>query len=417
MLLHMTTIDSRPGGAQLLPIDELRAHFPGLMSDVASLDGAGGTQVPRAVIDAVAAALRDAMSNLGGAFPASAVSAGAVAGARSAIADLVGGVADGGILGPNMTTLTFHLADALSRTWAPGDEIVVTSLDHDANIRPWALAANRVGATVRFAEFDVETGELPTTAFEAVISKRTRLVATTAASNAIGTRPDVSTISQAAHAVGALVYVDGVHATPHVPIDISALGSDFYTCSSYKFCGPHTGAVIADPELLERVQPSKLAPSTDQIPARFERGTPPLELLAGVTAAIDWLAGLTDAPGGRRARLLACLSAVETRLQTLLEHLVSGLSAVDGVRLLGDPACRTSTVSFVVAGHTPESVAARLASDGIAVWDGDNYAYELMRRFGLQDYGGAIRASIVLYNTAEEIDRLINAVARISVLP
>jgi cysteine desulfurase family protein (TIGR01976 family) len=388
-----------------------------LSSDVAALDGAGGTQVPSAVIDAVAAAFRDAMSNLGGAFPASDVSADAVAGARSAIADLVGGVADGVILGPNMTTLTFHLADALSRTWAPGDEIVVTSLDHDANVRPWTLAADRVGATVRFAEFDVDTGELPVTAFERIISERTRLVATTAASNAIGTRPDVSTISHAAHAVGALVYVDGVHATPHVPIDISALGADFYACSSYKFCGPHTGAVIADPALLECVQPSKLAPSTDSVPERFERGTPPLELLAGIRAAIDWLAGLTNAPGDRRARLLAGLSAVEARLQTLLEQLVAGLSAIDGVRLLGHPARRTSTVSFVVDGQTPASVAARLAADGIAVWDGDNYAYELMRRFGLEDQGGAIRASIVLYNTAEEIERLINAVGRISEQP
>jgi cysteine desulfurase family protein (TIGR01976 family) len=414
MLLRMTTLDSRPGGAQLLPIDELRAHFPGLSSDVAAFDGAGGTQVPRAVIDAVAAGLRDAMSNLGGAFAASDVSGEAIAGARSALADLVGGVADGVILGPNMTTLTFHLADALSRTWAAGDEIVVTSLDHDANVRPWTLAADRVGATVRFAEFDVETGELPTAAFEQVISERTRLVATTAASNAIGTRPDVSAISQVAHAAGALVYVDGVHATPHFPIDISALGADFYACSSYKFCGPHTGAVIADPALLERVQPAKLAPSTNQVPERFERGTPPMELLAGVRAAIDWLAGLTDAPGDRRARLLASLTAVDARLHTLLEQLVTGLSAIDGVRLLGHAARRTSTVSFVVDGHTPASVAARLASDGIAVWDGDNYAYELMRRFGLEDQGGAIRASIVLYNTAEEIDRLIDSVARIS---
>ncbi len=413
----MTTLDSRPGGAQLLPIDELRAHFPGLSADVAALDGAGGTQVPRAVIDAVAVALRDAMSNLGGAFPASAVSAEAVAGARSAIADLVGGTVDGVILGPNMTTLTFHLAEALARAWAPDDEIVVTSLDHDANIRPWVLAADRVGATVRFAEFDIETGELSAAAFEQVISERTRLVATTAASNAIGTRPDVSAISQAAHAVGALVYVDGVHATPHVPIDIPALGADFYACSSYKFCGPHTGAVIADPALLERVQPSKLAPSTNAVPDRFERGTPPLELLAGVRAAIDWLAGLTDAPGDRRARLLASLSAVEARLQTLLEQLVAGLSEIEGVRLLGHPACRTSTVSFVVDGQTPARIAARLATDGIAVWDGDNYAYELMRRFGLEDQGGAIRASIVLYNTAEEIDRLINAVAHISAQP
>ena len=350
------------------------------------------------------------MSNVGGAFPASDASGQVVAEARSALADLLGGVPEGVVLGPSMTTLTFRIADTLSRAWGPGDEVVVTSLDHDANIRPWWLAAERAGATVRVAEFDVETGELPVESVQSVLSNRTRLVAVTAASNAIGTRPDVRAISDATHDVGGLTYVDGVHSTPHVPTDLTALGADFYACSSYKFCGPHTGAVVADPALLEELRPAKLVPATDEVPGRFEQGTPPFELLAGVRAAVDWLAGLTDAPGDRRARLLATFTAIEMRLQGLLGQLVAGLSAIDGVRILGAPRLRTSTVSFVVEGHSPSAVASSLAGEGIAVWDGDNYAYELMSRYGLGETGGATRAAIVLYTTAEEIDRLIAAV-------
>ena len=300
---------------QLLPIDPLRAQFPGLSPEVAALDGAGGTQAPQAVVDAIADALVTRMANAGGAFAASKASTQVVADARSAIADLVGGVPDGVVLGPSMTTLTFNLADTLSRAWGPGDEVVVTSLDHDANIRPWRLAAERAGATVRVAEFDLETGELPLEAVESVLSDRTRLVAVTAASNAIGTRPDLRAICAATHDAGGLTYVDGVHATPHVPTDVAALGADFYACSSYKFCGPHTGAVVADPALLEGLRPAKLVPAPDGVPGRFEHGTPPFELLAGVRAAVDWLAGLTDASGDRRSRLLAAFSAIEPRLQ------------------------------------------------------------------------------------------------------
>ena len=318
------------------------------------------------------------------------------------------------VLGPNMTTLTFHLADALARDWKPGDEVVVTSLDHDANIRPWVLTAERKGATVRWAEFDPETGELPAETFDELIGDRTRLVAVTAASNAIGTKPDVRAITDRAHAAGALTYVDGVHATSHGPIDVVALGADFYAFSTYKLFGPHTGAVMADPALLERLQPAKLVPAPDAVPDRFERGTPPFELLAGVTAAIDWIAGLTDAPGDRRERVVTALTAVEEYLTTLLERALEGLEGIAGVRLLGAARTRTSTISFVVAGKHPEEVARRLAAGGIAVWDGDNYAYELMHRFGLRDAGGAIRASIVLYNDRGDVDRLVEAVAEIA---
>ncbi|MBV9805275.1 MAG: aminotransferase class V-fold PLP-dependent enzyme, partial [Solirubrobacterales bacterium] len=244
--------------------------------------------------------------------------------------------------------------------------------------------------------------------------EHTRLVAVTAASNAIGTKPDVRAISDRAHAVGAITYVDGVHATSHGPIDVAALGADFYAFSTYKLFGPHTGAVIADPARLQELKPAKLVPSPNAVPDCFERGTPPFELLAGVTAAIDWVAGLSAAPGRRRERLLAALSAVEEHLGTLLEHALTGLASIPGVRMLGQARRRTSTISFVIEGHRPSEVAQRLAALDIAVWDGDNYAYELMHRFGLGDSGGAIRASIVLYNNRDDVDRLLEGVAEIA---
>jgi cysteine desulfurase family protein (TIGR01976 family) len=394
-------------------IESIRAEFPGLRDDWAALDGAAGTQVPTAVIEAIAAGLRDGMANLGGAFGASARSMEIVQEAREAVADLVNGVPEGVIFGPNMTTLTFHMADALSRGWGEGDEVVVTSLDHDANIRPWVIAARRVGATVRWAEFDPDTGELAPEAFDDVIAERTRLVAVTAASNAIGTRPDVRAIADRAHAVGALTYVDGVHATPHVPTDVRALGADLYAFSTYKLFGPHVGAVVADPGLLHGIAPAKLAPSSELVPWRFERGTPAFELLAGVVAAVDWLAGLTADAGPRRDRLVSALRAVETYLAGLLARALDRLAAIEGVHVLGAPRRRTSTLSFVVDRRTPRAVTEHLAQRRVAAWDGDNYAYELMGRFGRQDAGGAVRASLVLYNTVADVERLLEALAEL----
>jgi cysteine desulfurase family protein (TIGR01976 family) len=377
-------------------IEQIRAEFPGLSDGRAALDGAAGTQLPAPVIDAVVAAMRDAMANVHGPFPGSERSTETVHQARLAVADLVGGTADGVLLGPNMTTLTFMLADTLSRSWGPGDEIVVTSLDHDANIRPWVLAAERAGATVRWAEFDVDTGELPVSAFDGVIGERTKLVAVTAASNAIGTRPDVASITERAHHAGAVTYVDGVHATPHAPTDVAALGGDFYACSSYKWFGPHTGAVIADPGLLASLAPPKLVPSPDEGPERFERGTASFEQLAGVAAAVEWIAGLTDAAGSRRQRVLAAMSEIERYLDELAAFARDRLTDIDGVRILGGARYRTSTISFTVRGVSPADVAAACNRAGVNVWDGDNYAYELMQRFGLGDSGGAVRASLVL---------------------
>jgi cysteine desulfurase family protein (TIGR01976 family) len=276
------------------------------------------------------------------------------------------------------------------------------------------IAAERAGATVRWAEFDPGSGELPAARFDEVIGERTRLVALTAASNAIGTRPDVRAIADRAHAAGALVYVDGVHATPHVPTDMGALGADFYVFSTYKLFGPHASAVVADPGLLERLAPAKLVPAPQEVPDRFERGTPAFELLAGITAAINWLAELTDTSGTRRERLVAALRAVEEYLARLLRRALDGLAEIEGVRVLGAPRRRTSTLSLLIDGHSPLEVAQHLARRRVAVWSGDNYAYELMHRFGLQDSGGAVRASLVLYNTAADVDRLLEAVAELA---
>ena len=408
------TADAPVAPDELRPIAAIRSEFAGLRDGMVALDGAAGTLIPAPVVDAITEALRFSMANVGGAFEASARSGETQLAARRAIADLVGGHEAGVVFGPNMTTLTFRIADTLAGGWGPGDELVVTSLDHDANVRPWALAAERAGALARFAEFDVATGELRAEAFDGLIGESTRLVAVTAASNSIGSRPDVRAIADLAHEAGALVYVDGVHSTPHVATDMAALGADFYACSSYKFFGPHAGCVVADPGLLEELHPAKLAPSSEQVPGRFEWGTPSFEQLAGVAGAIDWIAGLTAAPGSRRERLLAAFEAAESRLGSLLGRMVDGLGALDHVAMLAAPRRRTSTVSFRVAGFSPAQVAQRLARRGICVWDGDNYAFELMRRFGLEDSGGAVRASLVLYNDESDVDALVEAVADIA---
>src|SRR5260370_2725090 len=291
-------------------VKRVRAASPALTDGYASLDGAAGTQVPGAVIEAMPQTYRSGIGNAGGAFPASGRADRIVAECRSAVADLTGADPDGVILGPNMTTLTYRLADTLSRQWGPGDEVVVSRLDQDGHVRPGVEGAARSGATLRWAEVDSSTAELPAAQYRDLLSDRTRLVAVTAASNIVGTRPDVPAIAAAAHAVGALCYVDGVHATSHVPVDVRALGADFYATSAYKWSGPHIGTVVADPALLETLHPDKLAPAPSGVPGRFERGTAAFADLAGVAAAVDHLAVLDDsAAGSRRERLPAPLGA------------------------------------------------------------------------------------------------------------
>ena len=393
-------------------IVRVRAAYPALGDGYAYLDGAAGTQVPTSVIEAIADTYRSGIGNAGGAFPASDRADSIVAEGRRALADLTGASPEGVILGPNMTTLTYRLADTLSRQWGPGDEVVVSRLDHDANVRPWVQAAARQGATVRWAEVDISTAELPAAQFGELVTERTRLIAVTAASNIVGTRPDLAAIAAAAHAVGALCYVDGVHATPHVAVDVRSLGADFYATSSYKWSGPHIGAVVADPALLETLHPDRLAPAPAGVPGRFERGTAAFADLAGVVAAVDHLAGLDDAAAGsRRERVLASMAAVERYEGELFARLLDGLASMGHVTLYGKAARRAPTAYFTVAGYTPREVAERLAAQAINVWSGDNYAWELAGAFGLRDSGGAVRAGIVHYNDEAEVDRLLAGVA------
>jgi cysteine desulfurase family protein (TIGR01976 family) len=393
-------------------VARVRASYPALADGHAYLDGAAGTQVPFSVIDAIAAAYRAGIGNLGGEFPASGRSTAIVADCRAAVADLVGGVADGVIFGPSATALCYRISGALAKGWSPGDEVVVSRLDHDSNIRPWIQAAARVGATVRWAEADLATGELPAAQFADLIGPRTRVVAVTAASNAIGTRPDVAAIAALTHAAGALLYVDGVHATPHQPVDVTELGADFYTTSAYKWAGPHVAAAVAAPALLETLRPDKLAPSANEVPWRFERGTLPFADLAGMAAAVDHLAALAPAPGAasRRERVLSSMAAVESYEASLFATLLGGLSGMRHVTLYGKAARRAPTAFFSVDGHSPQAVAAALAARAVNVWAGDNYAYELCTALGLEP-DGAVRAGLVHYNDASDVDRLLTAVA------
>lgn len=412
----------------------VRSHYPALADGWAYLDGAAGTQVPEPVIEAIASAYRQGIGNFGGAFAASIRSGGHAAAARVAVADLVGATdSDGVVLGPNMTTLTYRFADALADTWSPGDEIVLTRLDHDANVWPWVQAAERAGVQVRWVDPELPSTDLPAAAFDAVIGERTRLVALTAASNVTGARPDVAAVSKRAHAVGALTYVDGVHSTPHGPVDVAALGADLYATSSYKWSGPHLGAVVADPGLLGRLRPRKLASSPDAVPWRFEPGTPPYADLAGMAAAVDHLAALgadvavaadaapvaatngtsqipPPAPS-RRERIIRSMTAVERYENELFEGLLDGLGAMEHVQLIGAPASRTATAFFRVRGHDPTQVAEHCARARVNVWAGHMYAWELTALLGIRDSGGAVRAGLVHYNDISDVDRLLEAVA------
>lgn len=404
----------------------VRSRYPALADGWAYLDGAAGTQVPRTVIDAEAAAYAAGIGNHGGCFAASRRSDGYTAAARQAVAELVGGPDPAGVaLGPSMTALTYRMAEGLSRLWEPGDEIVVTRLDHDANVRPWVQAAQRVGAVVRWAEPELPAIELPAAAVSGLLGERTRLVAVTAASNVVGTYPDVRGIADAAHAVGALVYVDGVHATPHGPIDVTALGADLYATSAYKWSGPHLAAVVGDPGLLDRIRPDQLASSPTTVPERFERGTSPFAQHAGLVAAVDHLAGLVPAVAGpipaapgagapgadRRQRLLASMAAVAEHEAALLARLLDGLAGLDHVQRIGSPARQAPTVWFLVRGHHPDEVAEHCARARVNVWSGHNYAWELAGLLGIRDSGSAVRAGMSCYTTAEDVDRLLTALA------
>jgi cysteine desulfurase family protein (TIGR01976 family) len=374
-----------------------RERFPGLSDGWARLDGPAGTQMVDTSIDAMADWLRSGHSaNHGGVFEAGAATDELVRSARATVGELLGHDPRGVVFGPNMTSLTFAFSAAVGRTLGPGDEVVCTRLDHDANVRPWVIAAERAGATVRFAEPDRETLELPVAAIEAVLTERTRWVAVTAASNAVGTIPDLPQIIAAAHAAGARTYVDAVHATPHRRLDVAALDTDALACSSYKWFGPHAGILCARPELLEELQPDKLRPAPDEGPDRWETGTQSFEAIAGIRAAAEYMLGLD-------------WNAVEAHEQALLGVMLAGLSSIAGVRVHGAPAKRAPTVMFSVEGRPADEVARELAASQIAVWDGNYYAWELHRFLGLGP-DGAIRAGTVHYNDPADVERLLSAV-------
>ena len=393
-----------------LDVATVRAAFPALGLGVAHFDGPGGSQTPRVVAQAVAEAMCSGVANRGTVTEAERRAEVILAGARSAMADLLGCQPGGVVFGRSMTQLTYDVARALAKQWGPGDEIVVTRLDHDGNIRPWVDVAASAGATVRWAEFDKDTAELPIEAVTDLLSDRTRVVAVTGASNLLGTRPDVAAIAAAAHDAGGLVYVDGVHLTPHAPVDVAGLGADFFACSPYKFFGPHHGIVVADPALLETLHPDKLLPSSDAVPERFELGTLPYELLAGTTATVDFIADLAPSQGGRRERVVTSMTAVEAHEEKLFARLHDGLSQIDSVTLHGDPARRTPTALFSVRGRTGREVYEHLATRGVNAPANSFYAIEASRWMGLGDDGG-VRAGLAPYTTDEDVDRLLAGVA------
>jgi cysteine desulfurase family protein (TIGR01976 family) len=375
-----------------------RDRFPGLADGWARLDGPAGTQMVDSAIAAMDAFMRSGHNaNHGGVFAAAHRTDELVASTRASVAALLGADPRGVAFGPSMTDMTMRFAGAVGRTLRAGDEIVCTRLDHDANVRPWAVHAERNGATVRFADPDPDTLELPAAAVEAVLNERTRWVAVTAASNAVGTIPDLPGIIAAAHAAGARVYVDAVHAAPHRRLDLEALGADALACSAYKWFGPHVGILCGRPEVLEELRPDKLRPSSDEIPDRWELGTLPFESLAGVRAAADYVIS-TD------------WETVQAHEQALLAAALDGLGRMGHVTLYGAAAERAPTLMFNVAGRSAEKVAAALAERQIAVWHGNYYAWELERHLGLAPHG-AVRAGFVHYNDEADAERLMAAIA------
>ncbi|WP_137292916.1 cysteine desulfurase-like protein [Nocardioides dongxiaopingii] len=378
---------------------QVRSAFPALADGLARFDGPGGSLVPRQVAEAVATAMSWGMCQRGSLTEPERRAEETTVGARAAMAAHVGADPRGVVFGRSMTALTFDLARTLAQDWGPGDEVVVTRLDHDGDIRPWVTAAERVGATVRWLGFDPVTAELDDVA--TVLTERTRLVAVTGASNLFGTRPPVRAVAEAAHAAGALVHVDAVHLAAHAPVDLTALGADFLTCSPYKFFGPHLGVLAADPALLETLHPDKLLPSSDAVPERFELGTLPYELLAGVSAAVAFI----DSVGG--------MAAIEAHEDGVLARLLDALAALPHVRVHGSPARRTPTLLLHVDGRTGDEVRVHLAGQGIVAPNGSFYALEASRHAGLGDDGG-VRVGLAPYTTDGEVDRLVTALAALA---
>jgi cysteine desulfurase family protein (TIGR01976 family) len=406
----------------------LRRRFPALARTggdglpVIYADAPGGSQVPETVVDAIAEHLRSGISNTHGAFAASEETDALIADARRAASDVTG--ADPGeiIFGPNSTTLLLHLSRSFGRTLRPGDEVVVTTLDHDANVRPWVLAAEDAGATVRWVDVRDDDVTLDLDSFDAAVNDKTRLVAFTLASNAVGTIPPAAELVRRIHAVGALAAVDGVHFAQHHALDLHALDADIQACSPYKFFGPHLGVLSVRRELLDAWTPYKLRPAPDEAPDRWETGTQNHEGLAGLIAAVDYLAdvgrtyGAVDTGDGRRAAVVAGFDAIGTHERGLSERFVRGVNDLPNVRLWGVADVdrldeRTPTFAVRVDDQDPLKTATELARRGIYVWDGHYYAITVMERLGLLDSGGAVRIGFCHYHSADDVDRVLQALA------
>jgi cysteine desulfurase family protein (TIGR01976 family) len=392
----------------VLNVAAVRAHFPALRRGAAHFDAPGGSQTPDVVGDAIRNTLLSPLANRGTSTAAARNAEEVVYGCRRALADLLNVDPNDVIFGRSMTALTFDLSRAISADWGPGDEVVVSRLDHDANIRPWVIAAARAGATVRWVDFDPATSELSAEDLDAQLTGRTRLVAVTAASNLTGTMPDIAAIAERTHAAGALLYVDGVHYTPHATVDFAELGADFYACSPYKFLGPHCGVVAGRPELLAALHPDKLLPSTDRVPERFELGTLAYELMAGTTAAIDFLAGLAGVGGPRRQALRASMNAIARHEDHLRVTIEDALRQLPGATIHSRAQRRTPTLLVTFAGCDPAEISAFLAERDINAPAGSFYAIEPARHLGL-GVGGGVRIGLAPYNDTNDVDRLIDA--------
>lgn len=393
--------------------DSVRSAFPALCEGAAHFDAPGGSLVPAVVAEAVRDTLASAVCQRGSNTMAERRTDGIVLAARQAMADLLGSDPGGVVFGRSMTQITFDVSRTLAKMWRAGDEIVVSRLDHDSNIRPWIYAAERSGAAVRWVEFDPATSEITVADVEAQLSDRTRLVAITAASNLIGTRPPIKEIAAKVHERGALLYVDGVHNTPHAFVDVADLGADFYACSPYKFCGPHCGVLVASPALLETLDPDKLLPSVDTVPERLELGTPAFELMSGTTAVVDFLAGLGGPPtGSRRERVESAMAAMAEHEDGLRRIVEAGLAELPGVTVYSRARLRTPTLLFTVDGIEPREVSALLGRLDINVPSGNFYALEASRRLGLGDAGGT-RIGLAPYSSAADVNRLLEALRAI----
>jgi cysteine desulfurase family protein (TIGR01976 family) len=395
--------------------EDIRARFPALGRrqrgyPVAYFDGPGGTQVPYEVVEAISDYLYHHNANTHWRYPASEETDAMIASAREALADFLGAQASEVAFGANMTTLTFHLARALGRGWGSGDEVVITELDHHANVAPWRAVERERGVTIRTVPLDPDSGQLQWAELERAISPRTRLLALGAASNALGTITDIARATSLARQAGALTFVDAVHYAPHALVDVASLGCDFLACSSYKFYGPHLGVLYGRADRLQALDVPKLAPAPDSAPERLETGTQNHEGISGAKAAVEFLASLA-AGDSRRERLAAAFRELHSRGQALVTRLWGGLSEIGGVQLYGPPPGkpRTPTVAFTLAGHAPEEVTAVLADRGVFVSHGDFYATTVVERLGRSD-GGLVRAGCACYTTEEEVERLVEGV-------